>query len=280
MSGCSRFLHFLEDVISLLRYAVSCWSAAMLCFWSSGTGSFIGPPKWLAWRSLVKLFFCCMFLQLTQWLLQVPQCSLRNRAQCDWRGHRRCLFWSFVLDWMPLTWQQRDLASRWRQVLLRWWTACQQKGHVTVYSLIYRHCSLPYQANGEVKEMNKQRRSDFLRLETECFGRSDSLVRPTSFWSVAQKWYKLHLASVKHNKRSAWWRTYSFICRGASSAELTSLSDGSHQLPFWDRCVEAVAMMALRVCCSQSKWSDLQTLIPSKCGSPQEIRREDFFFFF
>ena len=92
-------------------------------------------------------------------------------------------FCLFFLVQVPPKWQhraQRRLGGRWCHLLISWRPIRQQKDHVTgfasTYPPIYRHCSQPYQTNGDVKRtMNKQEnRSDFLRLETERFRCSES----------------------------------------------------------------------------------------------------------
>lgn len=52
----------------------------------------------------------------------------------------------------------------------------------STYPPIYRHCSRPYQTNGDVKRNEQtESRSDFLRLETERFRCSESSRGPLPF---------------------------------------------------------------------------------------------------
>lgn len=149
----------------------------------------------------------------------------------------------------------------------------------STYPPIYRHCSRPYGRNGRRKKKWTNRVTDliFFDWKQSVFIAVSHRTRPTSFWCAAQKWYKLHFAPVKYNKRSAWWRTYSFISIGALSEGLPLLSEGTHQLPFFffdkNQKGEKHQQQPWSLRYSGSHLQD--SLIPSRCGLTRENKIEE-----
>lgn len=113
---------------------------------------------------------------------------------------------------------ERRLGGRWCHLLISWRPISQQTDHVTGFCLdLSAHLPSLLAAlsnKWRCKKETNARSSDLIFFDWEqsvFLGAVSHRARPTSFWCAAQKWYKLHFAPVKYNKRWAWWRTYSFI---------------------------------------------------------------------